>query len=135
MEQRQSMPDPLMGVLKPDDYLLRRYQDRQGRQADIFVAYYRVQRAGETIHSPKNCLPGWGWQPVQNDVVKMQQDGQTVEVNRYVVEKNGQRALVLYWYQAHGRIIASEYAGKLYLVWDALRYGRRDGGLVRVESI
>ncbi len=132
MEHQQSISEPLMGVLKPDDYLLRRYHDRQGREADLFIAYYRVQHAGETMHSPKNCLPGWGWQPLQNDVVDMQRGGQTVKVNRYVVEKNGQRALVLYWYQTHGRVIASEYTGKIFLVWDALRYGRRDGGLVRV---
>src|SRR6185312_3812618 len=87
---------------------------------------------GESMHSPKNCLPGAGWEPIQSDLVPLPAAGPGVEVNRYVVEKEGDRDLVLYWYQAQGRIIAREYWGKLYLVWDAMRQGRRDGAIVRV---
>ncbi len=38
----------------------------------------------------------------------------------------------MYWYQAHGRIVASEYWGKFYLVYDALRLNRTDAALVRI---
>src|ERR1017187_10793437 len=40
-------------VLRPTSYLSRLY-GKDGRQLDVFVAYYAVQRAGETMHSPKN---------------------------------------------------------------------------------
>ncbi|MBI2683449.1 MAG: EpsI family protein [Acidobacteriales bacterium] len=102
--------------------------------ADLFVAYYRVQKAGESMHSPKNCLPGSGWAPLVNDTVVLTKspEGRDLPVNRYVIEKSGERALVLYWYQAGHRVIASEYWGKIYLVWDAMRTGRRDGGIVRI---
>jgi EpsI family protein len=40
--------------------------------------------------------------------------------------------VVLYWYQSHGRIIASEYWAKIYLTLDAIRLNRTDGALVRV---
>jgi EpsI family protein len=40
--------------------------------------------------------------------------------------------LVLYWYQAHGRVIASEYSGKAWLVFDAITRNRTDAALVRV---
>jgi EpsI family protein len=128
-----TVSDAIAGVLKSDDYLLRSYRDSQGRTAEMFVAYYAFQQAGETMHSPKNCLPGWGWKPVQNDHIALASgsDGRPIEINRYIVEKDGRQSVVLYWYQAHGRVIASEYAGKAYLVWDALRYNRRDGSLVR----
>ncbi len=129
-----SLTDDVAGVLKADDYLLRRYSDGKGHAVDFFIAYYKAQRAGESMHSPKNCLPGSGWAPVINDTAVLENDrqGKPVRVNRYVIEKDGDRALAVYWYQANGRIIASEYLGKFYLVWDSLRTGRRDGAVVRV---
>lgn len=125
-----SVTEAVAGVLKADDVLLRRYRDSSGHVAEIFVAHYAFQRAGETMHSPKNCLPGWGWEIVSTDRVRLgTADGPIV--NRNIIRKEGRRAVVLYWYQGHGRVIASEYAGKAYLVWDALRYNRRDGAIVR----
>ena len=48
-------------VLRADDYLTREYRTPAGKSASLFVAYFRSQRAGQTPHSPKNCLPGSGW--------------------------------------------------------------------------
>lgn len=122
----------VLGVLRADDYMVRNYATPRGRQAQLFVAYYRTQRAGESMHSPKNCLPGAGWAPIQSDLVALPGAAAGTMINRYVIQKDGDRNLVLYWYQAQGRIIASEYWGKAYLVWDAMREGRRDGAIVRV---
>ncbi|MGH9471627.1 MAG: exosortase C-terminal domain/associated protein EpsI [Terriglobales bacterium] len=128
-----------LDVLLADDYLLRDYRAQggslNGDGAQLFVAYYRNQSAGDAMHSPKNCLPGAGWEPVTNDRLPLgihAPDGKPALVNRYVVENSGNRDLVLYWYQAQGRVIASEYWGKFYLVWDAMRQHRRDGAIVRV---
>jgi len=123
-----------LNVLKADDYLQRIYQNSEGQYASLFVAYYRAQQAGESMHSPKNCLPGAGWDPVESGRLQLGTDaaGRPIQVNRYVVENSGQRELVLYWYQEQGRVIASEYWGKLYMIWDTIRSGRRDGAIVRV---
>ena len=124
-----------LAVLKANDYLVRTYRNSDRETAGLFIAYYRAQHAGESMHSPKNCMPGSGWQPVQNDRVSLGTDpsGRPVWVNRYIVEKDAQRALALYWYQENGRIIASEYWGKIYMVWDTVRTGRRDGAIVRIS--
>ncbi len=129
LESQPALTPDVIGVLKADDYMIRNYGTAQGEQAQLFVAYYRSQHAGESMHSPKNCLPGSGWEPIQSDYIHL---AAGPEINRYVVENEGDRDLVLYWYQAQGRIIASEYWGKFYLVWDAMREGRRDGAIVRV---
>jgi EpsI family protein len=55
-----------------------------------------------------------------------------ITVNEYLIEKGPAQYLVLYWYQAHGRVIASEYSGKAWLVFDAITRNRTDGALVRV---
>jgi EpsI family protein len=65
-------------------------------------------------------------------VIGQDEKGAPIRINRYLIEKGDERSLVLYWYQANGRVISSEYAGKFYLVYDALRTGRRDGSLVRL---
>ena len=102
----------------------------------LYVGYYGSQRQGDTVHSPLNCLPGAGWVPtaVGRRTLSVSDNGhaRTIEVNRVVIQKGLDRQLVLYWYQGHGRVVASEYWGKVYLVADAIRMNRTDGALVRV---
>jgi EpsI family protein len=40
--------------------------------------------------------------------------------------------MVLYWYQSHGRIVASEYVAKFWLVADALNHKTTDGAMIRI---
>jgi EpsI family protein len=129
-----SVPVRLEGVLGADDYIMRAYSNGAGQTGDLFVAYYKSMGAGQGPHSPKNCLPGSGWEPIESGRVRLGTDaqGRPLWVNRYVVEKDGRQALVLYWFREHGRTIANEYLRLLYFTWDAFRSGRRDGALVRI---
>ena len=122
-------------VLKADDILSRVYQNQStGRLATLFVAYFETQRTGKAPHSPKNCLPGTGWVPSQSGMIDIPISGQPepIRVNRYVVSRGQNESVVLYWYQARERIIASEYSAKIFTVADAIRYNRTDTSLVRV---
>ena len=122
--------------LGPGDFLIRRYLDAaQTRNVDLYIAYFPSQRAGDTIHSPKNCLPGAGWAPIQADRITIDVPGHApFSVNRYVIAQGEQRQLVLYWYWAHGRAVAGEYAAKFYLVTDSIKMHRSDGSLVRLST-
>jgi EpsI family protein len=122
-------------ALGVSDYLSRVYQAPNLYPVFLYVAYYRSQRTGVSIHSPKNCLPGAGWEPVSaGHTALAAPGGKQVLVNQYEVENGLHRQLVLYWYQSHGRVIASEYRGKMYMVLDALRMNRTDAALVRVST-
>jgi EpsI family protein len=121
-------------VLGPGDFLERVYQDPNQKlpYVDLFLAYFPSQRAGETPHSPQHCLPGAGWNPEENIRVTLSLPGHSpFPANRYVISKAGERRLVLYWFWAHDRGVASEYWAKFYLVKDAIRLNRSDGALVR----
>ena len=121
-------------VLGPGDFLVRDYENANRPQPwiDLYLAYFPSQRTGDTIHSPNHCLPGAGWVPTSREIVQLTRpDGSSFPANRYVVSKSGERQLVLYWFQAHGRAVASEYWAKYYLVSDSIRMNRSDGGLVR----
>lgn len=126
----------VLDVLGPGDFLLRSYVDTsQQRNVDLFIAYFPSQRTGDTIHSPKNCLPGAGWAPIQADRITINAGGHApFRANRYLIAKGDQRLLVLYWYWAHDRAVASEYAAKIYLVTDSIRMRRTDGSLVRIST-
>jgi EpsI family protein len=131
-------------ILGADEYLNRSYAGPRGVPIGLFLGYYQSQRAGETIHSPQNCLPGAGWEPVSADHVKVEVPDlssgggslptRTIEINRYVIAKGLDRQIALYWYQSHGRVVASEYWAKFYMTLDAVRMNRTDGALVRVMT-
>ena len=131
------IPQDVLDVLGAGDFLLRVYQNSLVRQpyVDLFLAYFPSQRAGDTIHSPKHCLPGAGWLPVESSRVTLNLPGHLPFLaNRYVIAKGTDRQLVLYWYLAHDRAIASEYWAKFYLVTDSIRLNRSDGSLVRLTT-
>jgi EpsI family protein len=135
--QEFSLDQQTLDILGQGEFLVRDYEHASQPQPPIslFIAYFPSQKAGDTIHSPNHCLPGAGWVPTLRQVVPISRpDGSSFPVNRYVVSKQGNRQLVLYWFQAHGRAVASEYWAKYYLVADSVRMNRSDGGLVRLMS-
>ena len=130
-----------LDILGPGEFLMRDYYSASPTQPldqpwiNLYIAYFPTQKAGDTIHSPNHCLPGAGWIPTSRDLVRLtRRDGSSFPVNRYVVGKTGERQLVLYWFQAHGREVASEYWAKYYLVSDSIRMNRSDGALVRLMT-
>jgi EpsI family protein len=111
-----------------DDYVNRSYTDGTNAPVGLYVAYYAQPRPGVSLHSPLNCLPGTGWEPL--DVATI--DLGAGQARRLIVRRNRERALVLYWYSIHGRALASEVASKIWLLHDSLRLRRSDAALVRI---
>jgi EpsI family protein len=127
----------VLAILGPGDFLLREYRAPEDvtPSIDVFIAYFPSQRAGDTIHSPQHCLPGAGWVPVENSRTTLSFPGHNpFPANRYVVSRGESRQLVLYWFWAHNRGVASEYWAKFYLVKDAMQMNRSDGALVRLTT-
>jgi EpsI family protein len=127
----------IVAILGVDDYTNRSYYAPGGRRLGLYVGYHSSQRQGDTIHSPLNCLPGAGWVPMEQGRAQLTVSdangaARTIEINRVVISRGLDRQLVFYWYQSHGRVVASEYWGKVYTVLDAIRLNRTDAALVRV---
>jgi EpsI family protein len=132
----REMSQDVLDVLGRGDFLLRDYtSSARNATVGLFIAFFPSQRTGDTIHSPKNCLPGAGWAPVRADRIMIDVSGHApFPANRYLIAKGENRQLVLYWYWAHDRAVASEYAAKLYLVTDSIRMHRSDGSLIRLTT-
>jgi EpsI family protein len=131
LNQQTPLPRRILERLVLTDYVSRVYS-KKAKQLGLFVAYYAEQRSGESMHSPKQCLPGSGWEIWRYGSVTVPLKDRQVVVNNYSIQKGGERNVVLYWYQSGPRIIASEYLGKMLLMRDALWNGRTDGALVRI---
>jgi exosortase D (VPLPA-CTERM-specific) len=126
-----------LDILGNPEYILRDYADPSGRETwiNLFIAYYATQKAGETPHTPAHCLPGAGWIPTQRQIITLKTpDGASFPANRYVIVNGADRQLVIYWFQAQGREVASEYLLKYDLVANSIRLHRSDGALIRLMT-
>ncbi len=118
-------------LLGATSYLSRDYR-RAGQRLNLFISYYAIQRAGESMHTPKNCLPAAGWEILKYDKVDVPFGARPQQVNKFTIQNGDAKQIVLYWYQSKDRVIASEYEGKGFLLWDAMTKGRTDGAVVRI---
>jgi EpsI family protein len=131
--QERPLQDEVVQAVGVTDYTSRLYVRPADAPVDLYIGYYASQRTGDTIHSPKNCLPGSGWDPVESEYTTIPIPGRSnLVVNQYVIQKDHDKQLDFYWYQSRGRVIASEYAGKFWMMADAISRNRTDGSLVRL---
>jgi EpsI family protein len=131
--EEQPLQQQVVQAVGVSDYTNRVYSQLFQSPVQLYVGYYASQRTGDTIHSPKNCLPGSGWDPIQSGYATISvPNGRNIVVNEYVIQRDENKQLVFYWYQGRGRVVASEYAGKFWMVADAISRNRTDGALVRV---
>ena len=123
--------------LKLDDYLIGQFANPQGDTLQVYMAYYGSQRKGASVHSPRSCIPGGGWEIQSLDLRSLenvQVNGQPLTVNRVRIQLGQRSQLVYYWFQQRGRVLTNEYAVKWYIFWDALTRKRTDGSLVRLVT-
>ena len=135
MTRQGRVEKEVQDVLRADDSLTRKYAKASlPAPVSFFVAYFKTQRSGQAPHSPKNCLPGSGFEPLQEGVIEVNVPGQAgpIQINRYLVARGENASVVLYWYQSRSRVVSSEYAAKIWLVLDSIRYHRSDTAMVRV---
>jgi EpsI family protein len=135
--QKYEIDDQSMRILQVDDYIMRDYRNSNGNLIGLYIGYFKSQKEGKGIHSPRQCLPGSGWLPIETGLYSVPIKGRPtdeVTANKYVTRKGLNHQLYLFWYQGRGRAYASEYWNKIYLVWDGLTKGRTDGALIRLNN-
>lgn len=125
-------------MLGVDDYIQYNYIDEANAYINLYAGFYKAVGVSGSYHSPKNCLPGGGWgiDSIKKVVLETGiENKKQSTVSEMLIRNGAEYQVVLYWYQNRGRIIASEYWEKIYLVLDALFKGRRDGTFVRIMTV
>jgi exosortase D (VPLPA-CTERM-specific) len=136
--RNESISQHYLNFLKLTDYVIINYsKPESGNSVNFYSAYYQSQREGVSVHSPKSCIPGDGWQITQigqQVFPDFKIDGNQLRINRAVIEKGENKQLVYYWFMQRGRMITNEYLVKWYLFYDAITMNRTDGALIRLVT-
>lgn len=128
----QTVSDEERRVAGMSSYVARMYSVDSTLAFTTLVSYYERQTQGKTIHSPRNCLPGAGWEILNGGTKSVTADGAQHSVNHYVLKNGNATAIAYYWYQGRGRVVANEYRVKWNLLRDAALAGHTEEALVRV---
>ena len=129
------LDENIFDVVGVDDYFLCDYDNSKSQQINLYIGFYQSQREGDLIHSPKNCMPGAGWNITRTSLEEMEIPGVPsgeMKAIKLIVKKGPYKQIMLYWFQSRGRIIHSEYMQKIYLVIDSITRHRTDGSFVRL---
>jgi len=138
--EREKVGDNVIRALDVTDYLMCSYRRSSPRDVvGVYVGYHETQvrkeggAASTAIHPPRHCLPGAGWDIIESEIVPLEVDPARPDaaVNRLVIAKGETRALVYYWYQSRGRVIAKDWMKIIDQFWDRALRHRTDGALVR----
>ena len=128
-----SFSEKVLDLLKPTDYLARKYAGRGGEVVELYVGYHNGGRESGEIHSPKQCLPGGGWFKLKEDETSVSSGGRDIRFVKAVYQKGDAREGFLYWYQVKGEPLSSEYSLKFAQVFNSIFHGRRDSAFIRVS--
>jgi EpsI family protein len=133
---KDELDQKVYNILGVEDYILANYRKKSREMVNLYVGFYQSQKEGDIIHSPKNCMPGAGWNITDTSIetVSMDETETSIKVIKLLLEKGAEKQIVLYWFQSRGRIISSEYMQKIWLVIDSVTKHRTDGSFVRLIS-
>jgi len=126
--------DPTVAeVLGADDTIVVNLTSPDGDLYNLYLAYLDAQRDGRSWHSPRQCIPGGGWQIADHQVRSATMpSGRVVNYNRLLIANRNHLQLVYYWYDQRGRSLANEFVMKFWLIVDAVTRKRSDGAMVRL---
>ncbi len=131
--KEKHLTEDIMDVVGVDDYFLADFHHPGGQWINLYVGFYQSQKEGDLIHSPKNCMPGAGWNIARTSLEEFEIPGTgKIKAIKLFVQKGPQKQVMLYWFQSRGRFISSEYMQKIYLVIDSITRHRTDGSFVRL---
>jgi EpsI family protein len=140
--EREKMGDAILTNLGVSDYLLCNFENPDfSGIVGVYVGYHVSQireegggPGGNPIHPPAHCLPGSGWDIIDNRLVELDLPGlpqAPATVRRLVIARGDHRQLVYYWYQGRGRVVSQDWQKILYVGFDRAVRSRTDGSLVR----
>ena len=123
----------VLAVLLPTDYLSRTYKNSKGDQGSLYIGYHNGGPNSGPIHSPKQCLPGSGWNRLDAEVRQLRVNGQQVSYVSSLYQKDTEQQLFLYWFQVRDQFLTNEYALKFSMAKNSLLSNRRDSSFIRLS--
>lgn len=105
--------------LRLDDHLYRRFSNGKST-VTLYVGYYHAAAKVGASHDPLVCFPGQGWvlqgKNSVSDVMTIQGEKKQLSYATMVAERNDNKELLFYWFQADTKMASSTLMQKLHLV-------------------
>ena len=100
----------------------------------LYVGYYGTTRGGRPEHTPRGCYTGAGWGIESARTLSVIPNGE-LRVNEYLIEQNGERRLVHFWYRSGRRTgMLGGWDQNMDRFLGRLTDGRADGALIRIST-
>ena len=120
-------------ALDVNQYVYREYVNGSGLSVWLFVGYFTSQKFGSGIHSPRNCLPGSGWEIVNRSYSPLPGDS-SLSVNRMNILRGESRQVMYYWFVTRAGHLNNEYSLKGSLIKSALLGDPTDAAFIRINT-
>lgn len=128
------MDEKIIQALDLDQYVMNTYS-KNGLALTLYVGYYSTLEKVGASHDPMVCMPGQGWQvheKMEGQSSLKTLTGGAISYSRMIVEKEGHRQLVLFWYQAYDRATQNSWEQKIALFLARISVKREDNAFVRI---
>lgn len=133
MVGQSTLSENVLGVLKPTEYLSRRYARPDGARVDLYLSFFNGSKDSGSIHSPKHCMPGGGWTELASGTVDVDIGGKTITLARAVYGLGDARELLLYWFDVRGQTLVDEFSLKFMEIVGSALHRRRDQSFIRIS--
>lgn len=126
--------DMVEAELRADANLQRVWVHGGAEPIWMYVGYYGTQRGGRPEHTPRGCYTGAGYGIESTRIVNVDAR-RGLRANEYLVERDGERQLVHFWYRSNRRTgLVGGIDQNLDRLFGRLGDGRADGALVRLST-
>jgi EpsI family protein len=131
--KKNVLNDNAVQMLKLDDYAFLDYEGPTGK-VNLYIGYYYTANKAYASHSPLVCYPSQGWQ-IENRPVRrsMTLGPHKINYEEITTSYGGQRELVMFWYQTHGRTSTQVYRNKVDMALNRLTQNDEQHAFVRVS--
>lgn len=133
MVEQAALPQNIISVLMPTDYLARRYAGRDGALVDMYLSFFNGGPESGRIHSPKNCVVGAGWTEILSKRMTMALGDGSVNLVQAVYAKGERRDVIYYWFAMRGQTMSDEYSLKIAEIFGSMLHRRRDQSFIRIS--
>jgi len=133
MTGQSRFDERVLAVLLPTDYLSRSYSNSRGDKLSLYIGFHNGGPNSGPIHSPKQCLPGSGWNRLKEDVRQVKFKDDKIPYVSAIYQKDTDKQLFLYWFQVRDQILTNEYALKLAMIKNSVLSNRRDSAFIRLS--
>jgi EpsI family protein len=132
----KTFPDWVLNEIRPDAYLIRRYEAVDRAPIEVYVGLYATAPYGgkKSPHHPKGCYPAGGWEIMTFRPVDVPL-GASEKLRAKLMEarKVRREEAVLYWFQPAGRWPRPPAVENVLRLFDAA-IGRPQYAFVRLAS-